>query len=156
MATAPRVKHSKLDHVDINQGLTVVYPDPDQPKRSSSDEIAVDIVAVPGLGASPEWTWRSRNKVDWLRDSNMLPRLVTNARIMIFEYESQWFGKGSINQRLSTVADQLLQALFYQRPVSHYDAFFERVKSANLGSRKDLSDLSFLSVTALVVSLWKR
>lgn len=118
MATATRTKHSKLDHVAINQGLTVVHPDPDQPKRSSGDDIAVDIVAVPGLGASPHWTWRSKNKVDWLRDTNMLPRTITNARIMIFEYESQWFGKGSINQRLSSVADQLVQALFHQRSVS--------------------------------------
>ena len=118
MATTTRAKHSKFDRVAINQGLTVVHPDPDQPRRVSSDEIAVDIIAVPGLGASPEWTWRSKNKVDWLRDSNMLPRVVTDARIMVFEYESQWFGKGSINQRLSNVADQLVQALFHQRSVS--------------------------------------
>lgn len=46
--------------------------------------------------------------VDWLSDSNMLPRTVTDARIMITGYESQWFGRGSINQRLSSVADQLV------------------------------------------------
>ncbi len=115
MATAT-LKRSKLDHVSINQGLTVVHPDPDQPQKSPTEEIAVDIVAVPGLGANPEWTWKSKNKVDWLSDSNMLPRTITNARIMIFEYESQWFGKGSINQRLSSVADQLVQALSTQRP----------------------------------------
>ena len=115
MATATHVKHSKLDRVAINQGLTVVYPDPDQPRKAPTEDIAVDVVAVPGLGASPEWTWRSKNKVDWLSDSNMLPRTITNARIMVFEYESQWFGKGSINQRLSNVADQLVQALSNQR-----------------------------------------
>ncbi|KAL6722060.1 hypothetical protein ACLMJK_001165 [Lecanora helva] len=115
MATTSRAKHSKLDHVSINQGLTTVYPDPDQSKKPSGDDIAVDIVAVPGLGASPDFTWRT-NKVDWLRDANMLPRYIENARIMVFEYESQWFGRGSINQRLSTVADQLVQALFNQRP----------------------------------------
>ena len=42
----------------------------------------------------------------------MLPVKVTNARIMVFEYESQWFGRGLINQRLSSVADQLVQALY--------------------------------------------
>ena len=115
MATAIQVKHSKRDHIEINQGLTIVYPDPDAPKKSSNEEIAVDIIAVPGLGASPEWTWKSKNKVNWLSDGNMLPRTVTNARIMVFEYESQWFGKGSINQRLSSVADQLVQALATQR-----------------------------------------
>lgn len=36
---------------------------------------------------------------------------------MMFEYESQWFGKGAIDQRLSNVADQLVQALFHSRPV---------------------------------------
>ena len=115
MATATRVKHSKLDHIDINQGLTVVYPDPDQPPKSPSEAIQVGIVAVPGLGANPVFTWKSKNKIDWLRDSNMLPVKVTNARIMLFEYESQWFGRGSINQRLSSVADQLVQALYKQR-----------------------------------------
>lgn len=115
MATATRVKHSKLDHVAIKQGLTIVHPNPDQTRKSHSDDISVDIVAVPGLGANPEFTW-TRNKVDWLRDSNMLPRSVTNARIMVFEYESQWFGRGSINQTLSSVADQLVLALFHRRP----------------------------------------
>ena len=75
------------------------------------------IVAVPGLGASPEWTWKSKNKVDWLRDVNMLCRSIPNARIMVFEYESQWFGRGSIDQRLSSVADQLVLALFHSRSV---------------------------------------
>ena len=114
-----------LDRVLINQGLTTVYPDPDQPKRSTGDEIAVDIVAVPGLGANPEWTWKSKNKVDWLRDTNMLPRTVVCGRIMVFEYESQWFGKGSINQRLSSVADQLVQALYHQRSVRCRNLVFE-------------------------------
>ena len=112
---ATHVKHSKLDHVEINQGLTIVHPDPDQPRKSSTEAIEVDIVAVPGLGASPEWTWKSKNKVDWLADNNMLPRTIANARIMVFEYESQWFGRGSINQRLSNVADQLVHALSDQR-----------------------------------------
>ena len=53
--------------------------------------------------------------IDWLSDSNMLLRTITDARIMIFEYESQWFGRGSINQRLSSVADQLVQSLTYRR-----------------------------------------
>lgn len=115
MATATYVKHSKFDRTSINPGLTIVHPDPDAPKKSPADELTVDIVAVPGLGANPEWTWKSKNKVNWLQDSNMLPRTVTTARIMVFEYESQWFGKGSIKQRLSTVADQLVQALFHHR-----------------------------------------
>lgn len=93
-----------------------VYP-PHQMVANSKQEHS--IVAVPGLGASPEWTWRSKNKVDWIRDVNMLSRTIPNARIMIFEYESQWFGRGSIDQRLSNVADQLVLALFHSRSVGH-------------------------------------
>lgn len=47
----------------------------------------------------------------------MLARTTPNARILIFEYESQWFGKGSIDQRLASVANQLVQAVLYSRPV---------------------------------------
>ncbi|KAL8792427.1 MAG: hypothetical protein Q9195_004960 [Heterodermia aff. obscurata] len=115
MASATYVKHSKSDYTSTNQGLTIVHPSPDAPKKSPADEPTVDIVAVPGLGANPEWTWKSKNKVNWLQDSNMLPRTVTTARIMVFGYESQWFGKGAIKQRLSTVANQLVQALFFLR-----------------------------------------
>ena len=90
----------------------IVLLDPYQPPKSPSATVKVDIVAVSGLAASPESTRKSRNKVDWLRDSNMLPAKITNARIMVFDYKSQWFGRGSINQRLSSVADQLVQALY--------------------------------------------
>ena len=79
---------SESEHVEINQGLTVVHPNPDQEQKSPSEGLAVDIVAVTGFRASPEWTWRSNNKVDWLGDRNMLARTIINARIMIFEYES--------------------------------------------------------------------
>lgn len=51
MATATRTKHSKLDHVSMTPGLTVIHPDPDQARKSSSDDLKVDIIAVPGLGA---------------------------------------------------------------------------------------------------------
>lgn len=113
--TSKPPKHSKFDRTEFNQGLTVVHPDPDQHGKPSSEEIKVDIIAVPGLGANPVWTWKSKNKVDWLRDSNMLPQRIPNARIMVFEYQSQWLGRGASNQRISYVADQLLMYLSHQR-----------------------------------------
>lgn len=113
--TSKPPKHSKLDRVEINQGLTVVHPDPDQQRRPSGEEITVDIIAVPGLGANPVWTWKGKNRVDWLRDSHMLPQRISNARIMVFEYESQWLGRSANNQRISYVADQLLLYLSHQR-----------------------------------------
>ncbi|OAL51772.1 hypothetical protein IQ07DRAFT_472429, partial [Pyrenochaeta sp. DS3sAY3a] len=50
-------------------------------------------------------------KVHWLRDPNMLARKIPNCRISIFSYQSQWFGRGSVNQRIDNVANQLLYAL---------------------------------------------
>lgn len=98
----------------MTPGLTVIHPNPDQARKSSSDDPTVDIIAVPGLDANPQFTWTT-NKVDWLRDGNMLHRTIEKARIMIFAYESQWFGKGSIDQKLSNVANQLLLSLHHKR-----------------------------------------
>ncbi|KAF2677393.1 ankyrin [Lentithecium fluviatile CBS 122367] len=41
----------------------------------------------------------------------MLARRVPNARISVFQFQSQWFGKGAVDQRLENVADQLLYQL---------------------------------------------
>ncbi|CAO2653999.1 Nn.00g107320.m01.CDS01 [Neocucurbitaria sp. VM-36] len=108
MAAATRVQHSKFDPQHINPGLDVVYPNDEQASPKSS--IKVDIIAIPGLGANPEWTWK-HEKVDWLRDPNMLARKIPNCRISVFQYQSQWFGRGSVNQRIENVANQLLYAL---------------------------------------------
>ncbi|KAF2732598.1 hypothetical protein EJ04DRAFT_306080 [Polyplosphaeria fusca] len=110
MATATKKpRPSKLEQVHINIGLEVLHPVADENSKSSA-KVAVDIVAIPGLGANPEWTW-VKEKVHWLRDSNMLARKVQNPRISVFQYQSQWFGKGSVDQKLENVADQLLYQL---------------------------------------------
>jgi hypothetical protein len=118
----------------INIGLQVLYPNADEPSSSKSSKTNLEyvssipnllaispdicsIVAIPGLGANPEWTW-VRDKVHWLRDSNMLARKVPNARISVFQFQSQWFGKGAVDQRLENVADQLLYQLERLRGVS--------------------------------------
>jgi hypothetical protein len=80
-------------------------------------------VAVHGLGAAPDRTWVHTEKADgkktnWLKDKDMLPELVPTARIMQFAYESAWFGTHSIEQRLSLIADQLLESLANERVVS--------------------------------------
>ena len=59
-----------------------------------------------------------RDKVHWLRDSTMLARKVPEARISVFHYQSQWFGKGSVDQQLDNVVDQLLYQLKRIRGVS--------------------------------------
>jgi len=48
----------------------------------------------------------------------MLARKVPNARISVFQFQSQWFGKGAVDQRLENVADQLLYQLERLRGVS--------------------------------------
>ncbi|KAF2867482.1 ankyrin repeat-containing domain protein [Massariosphaeria phaeospora] len=108
-APTKKTKHSKLDAVEINLGLQVLYPNPEDLLTSkSSNIISYDIVAIPGLGANPAYTWGHDEK-NWLRE--MLPRRVPNARISAFEYQNQWFGKGAVDQRLENVADQLLYSL---------------------------------------------
>ncbi len=70
-------------------------------------------MAVPGLGAHHEWTriHRSENgNTHWLRDASMLHSRVGNARIMVFEYTSQWFGEISVDQTLDSIANLLISA----------------------------------------------
>ncbi|KAF2841729.1 hypothetical protein M501DRAFT_904043, partial [Patellaria atrata CBS 101060] len=57
-----------------------------------------------------------KEKTDWLADANMLYSKIPSCRIMVFEYTSQWFGKGAIDNKLENVANQLMQALVYNRP----------------------------------------
>ena len=68
------------------------------------------IIAIPGLGADPEYTWK-KDKVHWLRDANMLPKKIPHAKISVFQYQSQWFGKGSVDERIDNVANKLLHGL---------------------------------------------
>ncbi|KAL8920307.1 MAG: hypothetical protein Q9172_004567 [Xanthocarpia lactea] len=115
MAAATQTKHSKLDPVPINPGFTIVHPNPEQSRKSSDHGIAVDIIAVPGLGANPEWTWKSKSRVDWIRDSNMLATAIPHSRIMVYEYESKWFGKGAIDTRLNLLGEKLIRDLYKSR-----------------------------------------
>ncbi|KAI1214605.1 uncharacterized protein F4807DRAFT_3196 [Annulohypoxylon truncatum] len=60
---------------------------------SINERIGFDIVAVHGLGSNVDWSWvwKGHNKqVHWLKDPDMLPAAVPNARIMAYSYESRW------------------------------------------------------------------
>ncbi|KAJ5701060.1 hypothetical protein N7488_008608 [Penicillium malachiteum] len=85
----------------------------------------VDIVAVHGLAANPDyaWVWQSKNNppdepgyptkdINWLRD--LLPTSLSSSkvscRIITFNYDSTWFMKAP-QQRLSNISETLLQSL---------------------------------------------
>jgi hypothetical protein len=101
----------KLSSVPPSQlGLNVLNPE--------TTNAAVDIVAVHGLGAIPEITWKdSKSGVNWLSDGEMLPKSVPEARIMRFGYDSLWLGKTPVRQKLSTIANKLLLVLSRERRV---------------------------------------
>lgn len=106
----------------------------------------VDIVAVPGLGADPLITWVKRSKIDQkefgttrrsdrpvfkngpscIEDELMLQAELPKARIMIFQYVSQWWGESAVDQYLHQVAENLARALKNKRKVS-YDCLRARV-----------------------------
>ncbi|KAL8816780.1 MAG: hypothetical protein Q9191_008267, partial [Dirinaria sp. TL-2023a] len=83
------------------------------------------IVAIHGIGAHPDDTWckridtggSSEKYVNWLKDRDMLPAIVPDARIMRYGYQSQWFGDEAISQKTSTVAQRLLLSLRRARKV---------------------------------------
>ncbi|KAL1794340.1 hypothetical protein ACET3X_007761 [Alternaria dauci] len=116
MASATKVQHSKFDAQSFNPGLNVLYPSDEQ--ATSKFSIKVEIIAIPGLGADPEYTWK-KGKVHWLRDANMLPKKIPNAKISVFQYQSQWFGKGSVDERIDNVATKLLHGLDRSRVCEH-------------------------------------
>jgi hypothetical protein len=82
------------------------------------------IVAIHGIGTHPDDTWcknvgmqEEPNNVYWLKDADMLPSMIPNARIMRYGYISQWFGDDAIRQKTTTIADHLLRALKRVRKV---------------------------------------
>jgi hypothetical protein len=85
---------------------------------------AHSIVAIHGIGAHPDDTWRMKTTtnevshyVNWLEDPNMLPSIVPNARIMRYGYMSEWFGDNAILQTTTTLATRLLMDIKRVRKV---------------------------------------
>jgi hypothetical protein len=46
-------------------------------------------------------------RINWLSDDTMLPAKVKNARIMTFNYDSNWYGEHAVKVRLDHVANTL-------------------------------------------------
>jgi hypothetical protein len=86
---------------------------------AAGSNVNVDIVAVHGLGAIPEISWKdSRSGVTWISHEAMLPKMIPDARILRFGYDSLWLGKEAIRTRLDTIARSLLLELSRERIVS--------------------------------------
>lgn len=74
------------------------------------------IVAVHGIGVHPLTAWiHTTTKKHWLKDPDMLPKKVPNARIMVYNYESYWYGDDAIKISVNDVASKLLSALCEER-----------------------------------------
>ncbi|KAK6522467.1 hypothetical protein TWF281_003028 [Arthrobotrys megalospora] len=115
-SSKPKIAVREIDSEEL--GYKILH----QP--ANTDEIVVDIVAVHGLAADPDWTWTysdrpadggPKKEVNWLKDDNMLHAAIPGARIMRFGYDSIWYGDGAVKQRLANLANDLLSDLKYER-----------------------------------------
>lgn len=95
-----------------------------------------------GLGATPSTTWtkqkpRESNKaqaesaganqrdnaeeerINWLSHDTMLPAEVKNARIIAFNYDSNWYGPDAVKVRLDNIADEFIDTVERERRVRY-------------------------------------
>ena len=84
---------------------------PNHHRTPSNLFIIGSIVAVHGIGANRDFTWKRTGGRDWLEDADMLIADLPHSRIMTFGYESSWFGKDSVAARLDAIASQLRDLL---------------------------------------------
>ncbi|KAH9902186.1 ankyrin [Xylariomycetidae sp. FL2044] len=101
--------------MDSSQGVTVLAPDP----AADQSEITVDIIAVPGLGADPKRSFGSETGkgFNWLSDpKDGIRSDIHGARVMLYEYDSRWFGgKKAQQQTLYNAAAMFLDSLVERR-----------------------------------------
>jgi hypothetical protein len=73
-------------------------------------------VAVHGLGTHSPLTWEACNydpskaNINWLRDDDMLPSVVPNARILTFDYDADYHNDAPVTSLLA-LGDKLVQIL---------------------------------------------
>lgn len=101
----------------------------------ADNTIARSVIAVPGLGADPFESWRSKTRggdgkdgFHWLQDADGLRQDFPHARIMLYEYASAWRGKFKVNAYLSNIAISLLERLTDAREVC--DPVFRHLRLA--------------------------
>ncbi|KAI2769586.1 hypothetical protein F4815DRAFT_450716 [Daldinia loculata] len=109
-------QHSQKDKKQASTNRSpfeILYDDP-------TGKAEVDIVAVPGLGSDADWSWTWKDKggqlphVHWLKDPDMLPAVVPNARIMAYSFEARWHSKAP-KIRLELCGEELVKGLHNNR-----------------------------------------
>ncbi|KAK4098443.1 hypothetical protein N658DRAFT_518050 [Parathielavia hyrcaniae] len=74
------------------------------------------IIAVHGLGADVDWSWTWKDPetpgrhVKWLQDPDMLPAVVPDSRILLYNYDSRWHAKAP-KVRLSLCGEELIRSV---------------------------------------------
>lgn len=90
--TVKKSDHSPLGLDVLVEGVepTVEYIPPVYYRSLAATDVFLgsSIVAIHGLNGHREKTWTAANQVNWLRDANMLPSIVPNARIMSWGYDA--------------------------------------------------------------------
>ncbi|KAI1125082.1 hypothetical protein F5Y10DRAFT_268422 [Nemania abortiva] len=110
-----------------SSGLIQVYPDPSQ--STKDEEPSVDIVAIHGLDteSSKAWVaWKvdgdpTSGDVHWLKDEDMLPSKVPNARIFTYDWNIT-LDQGTATNNMLGHADDLLLAMHDMRSGSNGNA----------------------------------
>lgn len=63
-----------------------------------------------------------QDSVNWLVNGTMLPKIVPDARIMRYDYESSWFGAEASHHRVTALSKRFLLALKRKRKVLLFSA----------------------------------
>ncbi|EXL45101.1 hypothetical protein FOCG_13864 [Fusarium oxysporum f. sp. radicis-lycopersici 26381] len=94
----------------------ILHPNPTADTDEETTQAEVDIIAVHGLGSNVDWSWTWKGKarpgspVNWLRDPDMLPRVIPKSRIMVYNYESRWHVNAP-RTRLQLCGEELVRNL---------------------------------------------
>ncbi|KAI0895108.1 hypothetical protein F4806DRAFT_469907 [Annulohypoxylon nitens] len=88
-------------------GLKQIFP-----AEGAADNTTIDIIAIHGLDTESPRTWEFDKRdgsqvVNWLKDDDMLPAAIPNARIYTYDWDAKVFDKAPV-QTLLSHADNLL------------------------------------------------